>query len=117
MTTKKYNRTISYLKPTPAITKVEKAEMKAKGKVRKKGMDVRYFRGVRMLFEDGFLSAITNPKGKRPAVAVVESGLPGYTVKMDERPSYKVLGYGYRRLNALALRLALAGHKRVNIRT
>ncbi len=72
--------------------------------------------GLRVQFNGRFVSAVVNPKGKRPNVAIVQRGsLPGFTVQLDN-PPFTVLGSGFRLARKLAIRLALRGHKLVTIR-
>ena len=61
------------------------------------------------------LKGVINPTGKRVPVYIAQTSYPGFTVKLD-KPPYTVLGYGYRKAEKLAIRLALKGHKRVAIR-
>lgn len=67
-------------------------------------------------FHNGMLMGVENPTGKLGAVAIVQTAYPGFTVRSDKSP-YSILGYGYRKAEKLAVRLAMRGHKRVAIRT
>jgi len=81
----------------------------------KRGFSKRKILGMNHVYHDGGLLSVSNPKGRLPAVAIVEGYRPGFTVRLDNAP-YTVLGYGFRNAERLAVRLALRGHKRAIIR-
>lgn len=68
--------------------------------------------GLTVLFENRYPIQVTNPKGKRASVMIVETMYPGFTVRLYNKP-YTVLGYGYRNAEKLAIRLAMRGHRNV----
>jgi hypothetical protein len=82
----------------------------------RKGQATRTARGLTFEFHNGLLRMVLNPKGHRPAVGIVQTGHPGYTVRLDNSP-YTVLGYGYRKIAKLSVRLALRGHRKVTLYT
>ena len=63
----------------------------------------------------GFLVKITNSKGKLAPVAIVQTSLPGFTVRYDN-PPYRIISSGHRNAEKLAEKLALKGHKLVSLR-
>lgn len=78
----------------------------------RKGTAVRTVGSLSLTFMNGYLIGVVNSKGRLPAVGIVETAHPGYTVRLDNAP-YTMLGYGYRKASKLAIRLGLRGHKRV----
>lgn len=82
----------------------------------RKGKTSRYLLqlGLRLEYENGYLLEVRNLKGKLAKVAIVETGRPGFTVRYYNRP-YTTIGWGYRKAEPLAIRLALRGHKSVVI--
>jgi len=56
--------------------------------------------------------AVVNPKGKLPIVNIVETSLPGFTVRYARKP-YRIISSGHRKAELLAFRLAKKGHKLV----
>ena len=81
----------------------------------KRGTSVRHHGGLKLIFNRGRLHRVENPKGKLPPVYICQTAYPGFTVRLDQKP-FTMLGYGYRKAENLAVRLALRGHKKVNIR-
>ena len=80
-----------------------------------KGKCTREWHGLTFRFNNGWLMEVINPKGKRAPVWVGQTAYPGFTVYLEKAP-FTRLGYGYRRAERLAVRLALLGHKRVFVR-
>ncbi len=103
---------IAGLPPTP-----ERSKLKLDKRPEKRGISDRRLPalGLRLRFRNGILWMVGNPRGKRVAVAVVETGLPGFTVRVD-KPPFTILGSGFRKAEKLAVRLALRGHRSVTIR-
>ena len=81
----------------------------------KKGPSVRKGAGLEFHFHNDYLMKVVNPKGKLPVVLVGQSGRPGWTVSLYDKP-YTQLGYGYRKADKLAVKLALRGHKTVHLK-
>ncbi len=81
----------------------------------KKGSSTRRADSIILEFFNGYLRTASNPKGHLAPVYIAQTGYTGFTVRLDRSP-YSVLGYGYRKAEKLAFRLALRGHKRVAIR-
>ena len=71
--------------------------------------------GLTITFRNGILWKVGNPRGKRGAVAIVETDLPGFTV-IEDRAPFRTLAGGFRKAEKLAIRLALRGHRVVTSR-
>ncbi len=68
--------------------------------------------GLTLHYENRRLVEVWNLKGKKPAVWIVDTSHPGFTVRLYNKP-FTVLGWGYRNAERLAIRLAMMGYRKV----
>jgi hypothetical protein len=88
---------------------------KTERRPKKRGKDIiKGDKGLVLHYQNSYLDRVVNPKGTRAVVWIVQTGYPGYTVELYNKPYIK-LGWGYKYPNKLAIRLALRGHKTVII--
>lgn len=103
---------IAGLPPTPDRSKLKLNKSPARRGISERSVPQL---GLTVTFRNGSLWMVRNRRGKRSAVAIVETGLPGFTVRVDKFP-FRIMGSGFRKAEQLAVRLALRGHNRVTIR-
>lgn len=82
--------------------------------VKKKKISRKTSVKLKSTYENGYLSSISNPKGKKKSVYVAE-GLKGYSANYS-KSFRKVRNSSGRSAEALARRLAKRGHRRVYIK-
>ena len=68
--------------------------------------------GLKFKYRGRWLDSVTNPKGHLAPVIICQTEHPGFTVRYAKKP-WRIISYGHRNAEKLAVRLVKKGHRKV----